>query len=144
MSVIKSSSAIRSKRCNEILMDSRLKTPHMSKLVTDFTNLATKLIELCHKTVVDNATIISVNSLLKSLPRLLTNPGFSEIMIPTQKFRKLVLPNPDFKTDQHNPFPNHYVHVVGIKDEMVILQSLQKPRRITLRGSDGKTCVCVT
>lgn len=70
--------------------------------------------------------------------RLLKSTGFSEIMIPTQKFRKIILPNPDFKTEQHNPFPNHYAHIVDIKDEMLILQSLQKPRKITFIGSDGK------
>lgn len=59
-------------------------------------------------------------------------------MLPIQKFRKLVLPNPDFKNSQHDPFPNHYVHIVGIENEMVILLSLQRPRKITFRGSDGK------
>lgn len=58
-------------------------------------------------------------------------------MVPTQKLRKLILPNPDFQSTQHNPFPNHYVHIVGIEDEVVILQSLQHPRKITFRGSDG-------
>lgn len=58
--------------------------------------------------------------------------------MPTQKFRKLILPNPDFNSNQHNPFPNHYVHIVGIEDEVTILTSLQRPRKITLRGSDGK------
>lgn len=69
---------------------------------------------------------------------MLAKSDFSEIMIPVHKFRKLVLPNPDFKSSQHNPFPNHYVHIVGIEDEMTILASLQRPRKITLKGSDGK------
>lgn len=70
---------------------------------------------------------------------MLSKSNFSEIMIPTHQFRKLVLPNPDFKnSEQHNPFPNQYVHIVGIQDEMTILTSLQRPRKIVLRGSDGK------
>lgn len=69
---------------------------------------------------------------------MLTKGDFSEIMIPTQKFRKLVLPNPDFKSSQHNPFPNIYVHIAGIEDEVQIMPSLQRPRRITFRGSDGR------
>jgi len=59
-------------------------------------------------------------------------------MMPTHKFRKLIMPNPDFKNTQHNPFPNHYVHIVGIDDNITILASLQRPRKIVLRGSDGK------
>lgn len=58
-------------------------------------------------------------------------------MIPIQMLRKLILPNPDFQNIQHNPFPNHYVYISGIEDEIVVLQSLQHPRKITFRGSDG-------
>lgn len=69
---------------------------------------------------------------------MLAKSDFSEIMIPIYKFRKLILPNPDFKSSQHNPFPNHFVHIVGIEDEITVLSSLQRPRKITLKGSDGK------
>ncbi|KAJ8944483.1 hypothetical protein NQ314_009467 [Rhamnusium bicolor] len=138
ISVIKSSYAVRSKRCSEILCDIRLKTNTMSKLVKDFTGFAEKLIELCNKEIPGDVNSTTVSSLLRSLPRMLNKDDFSEIMMPTHKFRKLILPNPDFKSSQHNPFPNHYVHIVGIEDEIVILQSLQRPRKITLKGSDGK------
>lgn len=57
-------------------------------------------------------------------------------MMPTQKFRKLVLPNPE--SNQQNPFPNSYAYIVRIEDEITIVQSLQKPRKIAFRGSDGK------
>lgn len=82
-----------------------------------------------------------MNGLLENVEtffRLITKDDFSEIMMPTSKFRKLILPNPDFTSSQHNPFPNHYVHIVGIQDKITILNSLQKPRKIQLRGSDGK------
>lgn len=138
ISVIKSGYSIRARRCAEILGDSKLKNPAMIKLVTDFTKLAEKLIELCNKEIPENVNVTNINTLLRSLPRLLTKSDFSEIMVPTQKFRKLVLPNPDFKNAQHNPFPNHYVYIIGVEDEVAILQSLQRPRKITFRGSDGK------
>ncbi|XP_017770441.1 PREDICTED: serine/threonine-protein kinase atr-like [Nicrophorus vespilloides] len=141
ISVIKSSYSLRSKRCNEILSDSRLKTPEMVRFITDFVKLAEKLIELCNKEIIENVKTTSVSLLMKSLPRLITKEGFSQIMIPTHLCRKLVLPNPDFSSDQHNPFPNRFVHIIGIEDEITILQSLQKPRKITFRGSDGKSYI---
>ncbi|KAJ8938742.1 hypothetical protein NQ318_016037 [Aromia moschata] len=116
----------------------RLKTNMMTKLVRDFTSLAEKLIELCNKEIAPDVQTTTVNSLLRTLPRMLSKDDFSEIMMPTYNFRKLILPNPDFQSSQHNPFPNHYVHIVGIEDEVVVLQSLQRPRKITLKGSDGK------
>lgn len=141
MPMAKSSYAVRAKRCSEIFNDTRLQSPTMTALVRDFTNLAEKLMELCNKEVPDGAKATTVGVLLRTLPRMLSKSDFSEIMIPIHKFRKLVLPNPDFKSSQHNPFPNHYVHIVGIEDEVAILTSLQKPRKITLRGSDGKRYV---
>lgn len=70
--------------------------------------------------------------------RLLSKDDFSQIMMPTFKLRKLILPNPDFSNAQHNPFPNSYVYITGIEDELNVLHSLQKPRKIELKGSDGK------
>ncbi|KYB25791.1 Serine/threonine-protein kinase ATR-like Protein [Tribolium castaneum] len=138
ISVIKSSYKVRARRCVEIFSDSKLKSATMLKLVNDFTSLAEKLIELCNKSVPQDVETTTVSALLRALPRMLAKPEFSEIMIPTHKFRKLVLPNPDFSNTQHNPFPNHYVHIVGIDEEVTLLRSLQRPRKITLRGSDGK------
>ncbi|XP_044272747.1 serine/threonine-protein kinase ATR-like [Tribolium madens] len=141
ISVIKSSYKVRAKRCVEIFSDAKLKTATMQKLVVDFTNLAEKLIELCNKNVAQDVETTTVSALLRALPRMLAKPDFSEIMIPTHKFRKLVLPNPDFSSTQHNPFPNHYVHIVGIEEEVTLLRSLQRPRKITFRGSDGRTYI---
>ncbi|XP_072378347.1 serine/threonine-protein kinase ATR [Diabrotica undecimpunctata] len=138
ISVIKSSYSVRSKRCAEILCDPRLKTTTLTKLVRDFTSLAEKLIELCNKEIPPDVNTTSVSNLLRSLPRLLAKDDFSEIMMPTFKLRKLILPNPDFSNGQHNPFPNAYVYIVGIEDELNVLQSLQRPRKISLKGSDGK------
>lgn len=35
------------------------------------------------------------------------------------------------------PFPNTEVYITGLKDDLIILDSLQSPRRITLRASNG-------
>ncbi|XP_030746712.1 serine/threonine-protein kinase ATR-like isoform X2 [Sitophilus oryzae] len=137
-SVIKSSYPIRVQRCSEILNDPKLKIHTMPKLIKDFTSLAEKLIELCNKDIPQDVKNINVSMLVRSLPRMLNKGDFSEIMMPTHKFRKLILPNPDFKNSQHNPFPNRYVYIAGIEEEMSILNSLQRPRKINLRGSDGK------
>lgn len=118
------------------------------------------LSELCN-TSPQNAPIgvkFPLQKIAKNLPRLLTNGYFSNIMVPAQKFRTLVLPriNTNCST-KHNPFPeyeiNNYinhelfifkfhifsdlVYIHGIKDEVYIYSSLQKPKRIIILGSDG-------
>ncbi|KAH9628521.1 hypothetical protein HF086_008041 [Spodoptera exigua] len=51
MSVMKSSYAQRIKRCADVFADPRLKEPRLLKLISDFTQLAEKLIELCNKPI---------------------------------------------------------------------------------------------
>lgn len=56
-------------------------------------------------------------------------------MLPTQKLLKLVLPNPVCDNPEFTPFPNTCVYISKIEDEIIILSSLQRPRKITLIGS---------
>lgn len=125
------------------------------------------LSELCN-TSSQNAPVgrkFPLQKIAKNLPRLLTNGYFSNIMVPAQKFRTLVLPRINTnRSTKHNPFPeydiNHYilkivftklfmfyfninlfsdlVYIHGIKDEVYIYSSLQKPKKIIIIGSDGK------
>lgn len=69
ISVVKSSYAVRSKRCNEILNDSNLKTNTMTRLIKDFTSMAERLIELCNKEISPEANSAKVSVLIRSLPR---------------------------------------------------------------------------
>lgn len=108
----------------------------------------------------------TVNNLSKNLPRLLASKDFSPIMMPTTKFRQLHLPSKNTSIENHNPFLlyisqslskyyfyfiiryilhffiiimyRRWVHITKIEENVVIMPSLQRPRRITLKGSDGK------
>ncbi|KAJ4304960.1 serine/threonine-protein kinase M1 [Kalmusia sp. IMI 367209] len=39
----------------------------------------------------------------------------------------------------HNPFPQDVVTISEFKDDVLVLSSLQRPRKITVRGSDGRS-----
>ncbi|KAG6454519.1 hypothetical protein O3G_MSEX008741 [Manduca sexta] len=140
MSVMKSSYPQRIQRCSKALADPRLQQPAICKLIHHFTTLAEKLIELCNKPIAGNASTTTVSSLVRSLPRLLESDDFSHIMMPFQEFCKIVLPSKaarqerfDFNIPTQPP-----VYITGIKEHISILPSLQKPRKVTLTGSDGK------
>lgn len=138
-SVFKSSYPIRVKRCTEVFKDRRLSEPKIQTLISDFNSLAEKLIDLTNKSIIDKRPTVS--TLVPSLPKLLSNPSFSPIILPIQKHMLTTLP-PTAKRDepagQFNTFPSHLTSIRGICEEIIILQSLQKPRRITLLGDDGK------
>ncbi|KAG6794440.1 serine/threonine-protein kinase atr-like [Apis mellifera caucasica] len=137
-SVINSSYPARQKRCQEILSHVKLKTPEMTKLISDFHKLWERLIELSNKAIPDGIMNTTISLLSRNLPRLLSNKEFSSIMIPTTKFRQLHLPSKGMSLENHNAFSSNWIHISGIEDNVVVMPSLQRPRRITLKGSDGK------
>jgi serine/threonine-protein kinase ATR len=62
-------------------------------------------------------------------------------MMPLQWMMSVTLPTTIGEPSQHNPFPKQPVYIVGIEDAVEVMLSLQKPKKISLRGSDGKLYV---
>ncbi|KZC05824.1 Serine/threonine-protein kinase atr [Dufourea novaeangliae] len=137
-SVINSSYPVRQRRCQEILNNPRLKTGEMLKLIKDFHKLWERLIELSNKPIPDGVMNTTVSQLSRNLPRLLSTKDFSPIMMPTTKFKQLHLPSKGVSLDNYNPFSSNWVHISGIEESVAVMPSLQRPRRIALKGSDGK------
>ncbi|CAG2218942.1 ATR [Mytilus edulis] len=50
----------------------------------------------------------------------------------------VTLPNTPGLHQDHNPFPCNEVFIKGFEDTIEVLPSLQRPKKITLTGSDGK------
>lgn len=141
-SVFKSSYASRVRRCSEVYQDKRLADTNMQKLITDFNSFAEKLIELTNSEEPKNQTI-TVSLLVKSLPKLFLDPNFSKIVIPTEQFFQIILPSAEQQLDrssvtEFNAFPNQLTYIRGIKEDILILSSLQRPRRVIFVGTDGK------
>ncbi|KAK3922870.1 Serine/threonine-protein kinase ATR [Frankliniella fusca] len=136
----RSTYALRQVRCRGVLEDPQIKrVPGMLELTTNFVKLAQQLTELCQKPVAKGIDTTNVSTLAKNLPKLLGQPSFSKIMVPLQTSRTLTLPQQEQNSlTSHLPFPLKVPHIVGIREKVVILPSLQRPRRITLIGSDGK------
>ncbi|XP_023240203.1 serine/threonine-protein kinase ATR-like [Centruroides sculpturatus] len=140
IAVSKSSYPMRVQRCREIFSLAKKIQPDLTKFISDSISLTEKLVELCNKSV--NDTSLSIKSNLSTLPRLLSDGSFSKIMLPLQSLMTITLPTTDFslQTD-YNPFPKSPVYIVEFLDKVEILTSLQKPKKVTIRGSDGKLYV---
>ncbi|XP_068202044.1 serine/threonine-protein kinase ATR [Palaemon carinicauda] len=141
IAVSKSSYQIRVKRCLEIFETAKRKKPSLHKFIADCTKLADKFLELSNKPVEKGVQIVSLNTLLRGLPRLLTDPEFSDIILPLQQQMSVTLPASSESLDSHNPFSKNQVYLQNIEDQIEIMQSLQLPKKITLRGSDGKSYI---
>uniref|UniRef100_H3ANL6 Serine/threonine-protein kinase ATR n=1 Tax=Latimeria chalumnae TaxID=7897 RepID=H3ANL6_LATCH len=142
--VSKSSYPMRVNRCKEILQKAIHLQSSLGKFVGDANRLTDKLLELCNKSMVGNSTTLSMNVHFKMLKRLVEGPTFSEILIPLQSVMIPTLPSTAGEHPKHDPFPGHWVYIAGFDDVVEILASLQKPKKISLKGSDGKfyTMMC--
>ncbi|XP_069753467.1 serine/threonine-protein kinase ATR isoform X3 [Narcine bancroftii] len=139
--VCKSSYATRVNRCKEILQKAINDETSLGKFVGDATRLTEKLLELCNKTVDGNSTTLSMSVHFKSLKRLVEETAFSEILIPLQSVMTPTLPSTPGTHATHDPFPGHWAYIAAFGDMVEILASLQKPKKITLKGSDGKSYI---
>lgn len=63
------------------------------------------------------------------------------ILMPIQEQMSIVKPpsrDRDKPADHHNPFPNEPIYIHGVLERVLVLSSLQKPKKITFIGSNGR------
>lgn len=136
--VSKSSYPTRVNRCKEILEKAIHMKGSLGKFIGDATRLTDKLLELCNKPVDGNSSTLSMSVHFKPLKRLVEEATFSEILIPLQSVMIPTLPSTPGTHASHDPFPGQWAYISGFDDTVEILASLQKPKKISLKGSDGK------
>ncbi|KAM7376136.1 hypothetical protein PAMP_005881 [Pampus punctatissimus] len=137
--VSKSSYPMRMNRCNQILKKAINLKQSLEKFIGDANRLTDKLLELCNKPVDGNSTTLSMSVHFKQLKRLVEEPTFSQILIPLQSVLIPTLPSTGGANTKHDAFPGHWAYLDGFEDTVEILASLQKPKKISLNGSDGRS-----
>ncbi|MGH0136331.1 UNVERIFIED_CONTAM: hypothetical protein FKN15_036029 [Acipenser sinensis] len=142
MKAYKSSYPTRVNRCKEILRKAINLKDSLGKFIGDANRLTDKLLELCNRPV-DSPTF-SMSIHFKLLKKLVEEPTFSQILIPLQSVMMPTLPSTAGAHANHEPFPGHWAYIAGFDDTIEVLASLQKPKKVSLRGSDGKfyTMMC--
>ncbi|CAH1797711.1 unnamed protein product [Owenia fusiformis] len=165
MAVSKSSYKIRQSRCHTIIAKARQKDKSLNKFIHDAIKLADRLLDLCNRHVESGQNVFSISQHFKPLQRLMDDVDFSKIIIPLQTMMNVTLPTtsgPHSEHDpfpieqtmmnvtlpttsgphsEHDPFPMEQVYIDGFDDTVEVLPSLQKPKKITMKGSDGKRYV---
>ncbi|XP_012731184.2 serine/threonine-protein kinase ATR [Fundulus heteroclitus] len=137
--VCKSSYPMRMNRCNQILKKAISLKQSLEKFIGDANRLTDKLLELCNKPVDGNSTTLSMSVHFKQLKRMVEEPTFSQILIPLQSVLIPTLPSTGGANTKHDAFPGHWAYLHSFEDGVEILASLQKPKKISLKGSDGRS-----
>ncbi|EDX16638.1 GD24835 [Drosophila simulans] len=144
----KSAKAQRIKRCKLVLTDSRLQNSTFQKLLQDFNSLTERLMDLTNKEVTLDRTY-KLSDLDTRLSKLCKQSEFSQILLPFEKYMQPTLPlNSDSNSSagSHLPashstanwFPYQQIYISGFQESVLILRSAAKPKKLTIRCSDGK------
>ncbi|CAB40165.1 ATR checkpoint kinase Rad3 [Schizosaccharomyces pombe] len=138
MATIKSTSQKRSLRGKSILnvlhsrklsMSSKVDIKALSQSAILITE---KLINLCNTRINSK----SVKMSLKDHFRLSFDDPV-DLVIPAKSFLDITLPAKDANRASHYPFPKTQPTLLKFEDEVDIMNSLQKPRKVYVRGTDG-------
>ncbi|KAH8372589.1 hypothetical protein KR009_000145 [Drosophila setifemur] len=144
----KSAASNRIKRCKLVLTDARLQNAAFQKLLNDFNSLTERLIELTNKEVTLDRTYKLID-LDRRLTKLCNHVDFSNILLPFEKYMQPTLPlssdagslaaiSLPASSSRPNWFPYQQIYISGFQESVLILRSAAKPKKLTIRCSDGQ------
>ncbi|KAI9332338.1 hypothetical protein BDR26DRAFT_645605 [Obelidium mucronatum] len=141
LSVSKSKYKIRAQRCNNILDKVqadpvfRQASPSKTNLIKEGRMLCDELLSLCNYPIQGKEMQLNMARDFPVLKRMTD----LNMIIPIQKTLTVTLPsNGSVSTATHQPFPFDPPTIKEFHNEIEVMNSLQKPRKITIQGSDGK------
>ncbi|KAH7887463.1 hypothetical protein F5I97DRAFT_2009110, partial [Phlebopus sp. FC_14] len=141
-SVVKSTKSNRESRGRAIL-DALMNEPGNTRnplpsLILQCYSMTDELLRLCNHPIDDDRKSLSMRREFPKLAAL----GRSQLFIPLQESLTVNLP-PASSTENstHVPFPTSAPTFEEFSDEIAVMRSLAKPRKITIRGSNGQTYV---
>ena len=107
----------------------------LKSLVTQGQKLTDQLLHVCECNIPNKATMVSLSKDLGFNHKAAS----SKLAIPLESSLTASLPTSDGMTMRtHKAFNSKdYVHISSFLDEVMVLNSLQRPRKISIRGSDG-------
>ncbi|KAG6335950.1 hypothetical protein ID866_3139 [Astraeus odoratus] len=138
-SVVKSTKANRQSRGRAILDALKARAivhTQLPDLITQIHAMTDELLRLCNYPIDDDRKTLSMKRDFPQLAAL----GRSPLLIPLQESLTVNLP-PASSTENSNhiPFPTSAPTFQEFADEIEIMRSMAKPRKITIRGSNGQT-----
>jgi len=138
VAVSKSSFPTRSERCREIFHEVCKQEPSFKKFIAHSLDLTDQLLDVCNRRC-SKETKLYMNKDFPTLIKLLANPSFSQIMVPLQITLTVKLPSTRGANQQYNPFTENLPMISGVENVVDVLSSLQKPKKIAIRASDGNS-----
>ncbi|KAI1796128.1 hypothetical protein LXA43DRAFT_880633 [Ganoderma leucocontextum] len=136
--VAKSTTPQRAVRSQEIL--SKLGNTgknNANRLINSMTTMTDELMNVCK--LVDEVKLLHISKDFPPLKRMLDNGRTAkEILIPLQESLTANLPPLSASESTHQPFPVDAPSIASIFDEIEVISSLAKPKKLSILGSNGQ------
>ncbi|XP_028398063.1 serine/threonine-protein kinase ATR-like isoform X2 [Dendronephthya gigantea] len=136
MAVSKSSLPLRKNRCQQIFQVAKRADKHLTSFIEDACKLAQLLIEVSEKNR-GKENVLSMSHDFGMLKRFVSDDKFSPIIIPLQSSLTVTLPTSHGIDKDYYPFPDSQPTFLGFEDKVDVLQSLARPKKVTVKASDG-------
>jgi serine/threonine-protein kinase ATR len=121
-------------------LDAKSRLINLSLKIQISEQFTDNLMQLCNFPVAQDMFTLSLSVNFRKLHRLLSD-RLIDVIIPLQSSMIGTLPLPGATIGTHRPFPNDLPTIMSFHDEIQILPSLQRPKKITIEGSDGKSYI---
>ncbi|KAI0080860.1 hypothetical protein K474DRAFT_1682349 [Panus rudis PR-1116 ss-1] len=134
-SVVQSNNQDRKARGAEILNQLRTQVTNdvASQLYTMLVVIK-ELLALCQIEVAENLPKFSLARKCRSLTRVVPSP----LIVPLQEYLNASVPPASSSDADHQPFPVDIPTFASISDDVVVMRSLARPKKLTVQGSDGQ------
>ncbi|KAL1743103.1 hypothetical protein HDZ31DRAFT_83646 [Schizophyllum fasciatum] len=137
-SVVKSMKELRRTRGREIMVKLRNNPENarskLAELISSSELMSTNLLRVCEYEVSDRGP--SSLTMSKHFPEL-QKIGHANLIVPLQESMIASLPPASSDDMSHKPFPDDLPMFNGFSEDIDIMSSKAKPRKITIRGSNG-------
>ena len=110
-------------------------TTSMRTAITQGQRLSDQLLHVCEGDIEGKGNLISISKDLG----FKHSTGGSQLAVPIEASLTASLPtSTNVPMNKHKAFNADYVRIVAFMEDVLVLNSLQKPRKISMRGSDGR------
>ena len=133
MAVCKSTLPTRANRCTDLLSKAK-SDRRLAELVRQMTLLTDQLLQVCNHPIAADVTSVRLDTEFRVLYRMAP----LEVIVPLQVALTVILPGAISGTAAARPFAREEITIRKFREDIEILSSLQRPRKIIVLGSDGK------
>ncbi|KZT62935.1 hypothetical protein CALCODRAFT_425546, partial [Calocera cornea HHB12733] len=136
-SASKSKRPERAKRCVAVYNRAQAPGPgreHVVQLVNESVKMTTELLNLADYNLPDQTFTMSISRQCRELRKITP----SRLILPLQESMTVTLPAASANQDHHKPFPHSAPLIHEFLDEIEVMKSLAKPRKLSIKADNGR------